>query len=203
MTPEAPVRGWRRTQRLARAVLRVVRWRIVGEVPRTRKFVAVVAPHTSNWDFAIGVVAMFALDLDLQWFGKDSLFRWPLAPILRHLGGRPVRRDTHEGVVREIAGVARASEHFVLALAPEGTRKRVACWRTGFYRIAEQADLPVVPVRLDWHRHEVWIGAPMHVTGDLAGDLTALMANYAPEMAFDPAKFWAASSEQRAVNREP
>ena len=192
MTAEAPVRGWRRTQRLARLVLRAVRWRIVGEVPRTRKFVAVVAPHTSNWDFAIGVVAMFALDLDLVWFGKDSLFHWPLAPILRRLGGRPVRRDTHEGVVSEIAAAARGSEHFVLALAPEGTRKRVASWRTGFYRIAEQAEMPVVAVRLDWHRREVWIGEPMRVTGDLTRDLAALMANYSPEMAYDPEKFWAA-----------
>jgi 1-acyl-sn-glycerol-3-phosphate acyltransferase len=190
MISEAPVRGWRWTQRFARVVLRVVRWRIVGELPRTRKFVVVVAPHTSNWDFAIGVVAMFALDLDLQWFGKDSLFRWPLAPILRHLGGRPgAARHTRGGRRRE-ARVARASEHFVLALAPEGTRKRVAGWRTGFYRIAEQADLPVVPVRFDWHRREVWIGGPMRPTGDLASDLAALMANYSPEMAFDPAKFW-------------
>lgn len=171
-------------------MLRVSRWRIVSEAPREPKFVAIVAPHTSNWDFLVGVAVMFTLDLDVHWFGKDSLFRWPLGPILRRLGGRPVARDTAQGVVAEIATAVRAEPQFILALAPEGTRKRVRAWRTGYYRIAEEADIPIVPVWLDWSRREVGIGAPFRATGGMERDRAALQSLYRPEMARDPSRFW-------------
>jgi 1-acyl-sn-glycerol-3-phosphate acyltransferase len=190
MSGEPPLRGWSALQALGRAMLRLTGWRIVGEVPREPKFVAIVAPHSSNWDFPVGVMAMFALDLDVHWFGKETLFHWPAGPILRRLGGRPVRRETSEGVVAEIASAVRASDKFILALAPEGTRKRVAAWRTGFYHIAEQAQVPIVPVRLDWGRREIGIGTPMRASGDLAAEMAALQACYTPEMAYRPASFW-------------
>jgi 1-acyl-sn-glycerol-3-phosphate acyltransferase len=192
MSGEPPRRGWPALHAVGRTLLRWTGWRIVGDLPHEAKFVIVVAPHTSNWDFPVGVMAMFALDLDVHWFGKDSLFRWPASVVLRGLGGRPVRRDTPEGVVAEIVAAVRASDRFVLALAPEGTRKRVAGWRTGFYHIAEQAQVPIVPVWLDWGRREIGIGSPMRTSGDLAADLAALQACYRPDMAFCPASFWGA-----------
>jgi 1-acyl-sn-glycerol-3-phosphate acyltransferase len=162
----------------------------VGEVPPVPKFVAIVAPHTSNWDFPLGVLVMFALDLRVHWFGKDSLFRSPLGPLFRRLGGRPVNREKPEGVVDEMAAVVRAEPTFILALAPEGTRKRVARWRTGFYHIAERAEIPILPVSFDWSRREVTLGAPMHPTGDLAADLATLQRCYRREMGKNPAAFW-------------
>jgi 1-acyl-sn-glycerol-3-phosphate acyltransferase len=134
---------------------------------------------------------MFALDLRVHWFGKASLFRSPLGSLFRRLGGRPVNRERPEGVVEQMAAIVRAEPRFILALAPEGTRKRVHRWRTGFYRIAERADIPIVPVGFDWSRREVTIGAPMHPTGHLAADLAALQANYRREMALNPDSFWA------------
>jgi 1-acyl-sn-glycerol-3-phosphate acyltransferase len=190
MSGEPPLRGWTALQALGRTLLRWTGWRIVGELPHESKFVAIVAPHSSNWDFPVGVMAMLALDLDVHWFGKESLFRWPLGPVLRRLGGRPVRRETPDGVVAEIASAVRASDHFILALAPEGTRKRVAAWRTGFYRIAEQAGVPIVPVTLDWSRREVGIRSPVCTSGDLAAEVATLQACFSPEMAFRPASFW-------------
>jgi 1-acyl-sn-glycerol-3-phosphate acyltransferase len=190
MSGAPPQRGWSRLQAIARMMLRLTGWRIVGAVPHEAKFVAIVAPHSSNWDFPVGVMAMFALDLDVHWFGKDTLFRWPFGAILRRLGGRPVRREMPEGVVAEIASAVRASDQFILALAPEGTRKRVTAWRTGFYRIAEQAQVPIVPVWLDWRRREVGIGAPIRTSGYLASEIGALQAFYSPEMALRPASFW-------------
>jgi 1-acyl-sn-glycerol-3-phosphate acyltransferase len=165
-------------------------WRIAGALPDLPKFVIIVAPHTSNWDFPVGVAAMFSLDLVIHWFGKDSLFIPPIGWIFRKLGGRPVRREAPEGVVAEVAEMIRAEHQFLLALAPEGTRKRVAQWRTGFYRIAEAADIPIVPVWFDWSRREIGIGRPVRATGDIDADIASLVALYRPEMARNPAGFW-------------
>jgi 1-acyl-sn-glycerol-3-phosphate acyltransferase len=191
MSELAPRRHRPLLQRVSRGVLALARWRIVGEVPPVAKFVAIVAPHTSNWDFPLGVLVMFALDLRVHWFGKASLFRSPLGPLFRHLGGRPVNRERPEGVVEQMAEIVRAEPGFVLALAPEGTRKRVHRWRTGFYRIAERADIPIVPVSFDWSRREVTIGSPMHATGDVAADVAVLQSRYRREMALNPDAFWA------------
>jgi 1-acyl-sn-glycerol-3-phosphate acyltransferase len=175
---------------LGRAALRLFGWRIVGAPPELSKFIIAVAPHTSNWDFPVGVAAMFALDLDAHWFGKASLFRPPMGYVMRALGGRPVRRDTPEGMVAEMAGIVNAESKFLLALAPEGTRKRVEHWRTGFYRIAEATGIPIVPVWFDWSRHEIGIGAPVYVTGSIDHDLAAIKSLYRREMAKHPEGFW-------------
>ena len=171
---------------LGRTALRLSRWRIVGALPALPKFVIIVAPHTSNWDFPIGVAAMFALDLEIHWFGKNTIFIPPVGWILRRLGGRPVRRDAPEGVVAEVAAIVRAEPRFLLALAPEGTRKRVNAWRTGFYRIAEIADVPIVPVWFDYSRREIGIGAPMRATGNLERDIALLQSHYRANMARHP-----------------
>ena len=195
MRPDARVDAPRRHRPLLRAIgriaLRISGWRICGDVPRLAKFIIIVAPHTSNWDFPVGVAAMFALDLDAHWFGKHTLFRGPAGSILRLIGGRPVRRETSEGVVEEVAAIVRAEPEFLLALAPEGTRKRVAHWRSGFYHIAEAANVPIVPVWFDWSHHEIGIGTPVHTTGNLAADLAALQALYRAEMGRNPSGFWA------------
>lgn len=191
-----PTTGRRWLQLLGRAALRIAGWTITGELPRLPKFVIVVAPHTTNWDFAVGLAAKWALALDVHWFGKDTLFRGPLAPLLRSLGGRPVRRDTPEGVVSEVAATVRAEPQFLLALAPEGTRKQVSHWRTGFYHIAEAADIPIVPVWFDWARKEVGIGTPIRASGNLAADVAVLQSLYRPEMAKNQGGFWISASRE-------
>jgi 1-acyl-sn-glycerol-3-phosphate acyltransferase len=174
---------------LGRFVLRIAGWTIAGDVPAEPKFVAILAPHTSNWDFFIGVAAMFALDLRVRWLGKHTLFRWPLGRLLRALGGQPVRRDAPQGVVAEVADAIRAEPRFILALAPEGTRRRVAEWRTGFYRIAERAGVPIVPVTLDWGHREIAIGEPEYPTGNATRDIDRLRARYRADMALRPEAF--------------
>ncbi len=149
-----------------------------------------MAPHTSNWDFIVGVGGLFALDIDAHWFGKESLFHGPLGWMMRRLGGRPVRRDTPDGVVAEMAAAVRAEPKFLLALAPEGTRRQVDEWRTGFYHIARAADVPVVPVWFDWSRRVIGVHAPLRMTGALDADLRQLRALYHPAMARNPAGFW-------------
>jgi 1-acyl-sn-glycerol-3-phosphate acyltransferase len=177
---------------IGRFMMRLTGWRIVGALPELPKFVIIVAPHTSNWDFFAGLWALFALDLRSEWFGKDSLFRPPLGTLMRLINGRPVRRDTPEGVVTQMAAVVRAEPRFVLTITPEGTRKAVDHWRTGFYRIAEAASVPIVPVAFDWSRREVRIMAPVYPSGDLDADIAGLQALYRPEMARHTEGFWRA-----------
>jgi 1-acyl-sn-glycerol-3-phosphate acyltransferase len=177
-------------QAFGRAALRVAGWTIVGELPHLPKFVIIVAPHTSNWDFPVGLAAKFALDLDIHWLGKDTLFRGPVGPILRKLGGRPVHRETPEGLVAEVAATVNAEPRFLLALAPEGTRTRVSHWRTGFYHIAEATGMPIVPVWFDWSRKEIGIGQPVHASGNLEAEIAALQSLYRPEMAKNRGGFW-------------
>ena len=195
----SPQSGYPRAHRvlfpsLGRAALRLAGWTIRGALPELPKYIIVVAPHTSNWDFPVGVAALFALDLQAHWFGKDSLFHEPMGTILRMLGGRPVHRETPEGVVAEMAAAIRAEPAFILALAPEGTRKRVAHWRSGFYRIAEAAGVPVVAVSFDWSTREIGIHQPRQLSGDLGADVDALQALYYPEMARNPSGFWMSSA---------
>jgi 1-acyl-sn-glycerol-3-phosphate acyltransferase len=185
-----PRRGRRMLRVLGRATLKLFGWRITDDMPELSKLILVVAPHTSNWDFPVGVAAMFALDLDAHWMGKESLFSPPIGFFMRALGGRPVRRDTPEGLVSQMVAIVSSEPRFMLAIAPEGTRSKVTNWRTGFYRIAEATGMPMVPVWFDWSRHEIGIGQPVYASGQLDREVSAIKALYRPEMARYPDAFW-------------
>ena len=193
VAPDPPSEVPRRKSAVLRTIgrvgLRITGWRVTGAVPAIPRFVAIVAPHTSNWDFVVGVLVMFALDLRVNWLGKDALFDTRLGPVLRWLGGRPVIRESHEGAVADIASGLRREERFILALAPEGTRRRVTQWRTGFYRIAEATRVPILPVSIDWRRHEVCLGTPVQPTGMLTRDIAMLKRCYRAEMGRFPASY--------------
>lgn len=146
-------------------------WSFEGAIPNVAKAVVIVAPHTSNWDFFIGVAAMFALGLRVVFLGKHTLFRWPLGMVMRWLGGVPVDRRTSKGVVQQTVRLFETDDRVILALSPEGTRSEVDRWRTGFYHVAHGAGVPVIPVSLDWGRKTIRIGGAVATTGDLAADL--------------------------------
>ena len=184
MIPEigaaVPRRGWRVGRVLGRWALAAARWRVVGEVPDLAKAVIIVAPHTSNWDFPVGVAAMLALDLKLTFLGKHTLFEGPLAPLMRWLGGMPVDRGhPGAGVVEEMAARFRAADRLLLALSPEGTRTAVDRWKTGFYRIAAAAGVPIAAVALDWGRREIRFGPVVAPSGDLEGELAVFQLFFA------------------------
>jgi 1-acyl-sn-glycerol-3-phosphate acyltransferase len=176
---EVPRSGGPLAHALGRWTLRALGWRFEGTFPNRPKLVIIVAPHTSNWDFVIGVAAKLALRLRVLFFGKDTLFQFPLGIVMRRLGGMPVDRSASNSVVNEVVELFRSRERLILALAPEGTRKRVERWRTGFYHIAHGAAVPIVPVALDWGTHTVRIGAPFTTTGDLDSDLAELQYRFA------------------------
>ena len=159
--------------------MRLAGWRIEGAFPDVPRALMVVAPHTSNWDFPIGVAAMFALGLRVSWLGKHTLFRWPLGPLMRWLGGVPVRRDARSGTVAQAVAEFARRRQFFLALAPEGTRSAVREWRLGFAHIAAGAGVPVLPVVLDWGRRRLGLGPLLTLSGDVEADLVATRACFA------------------------
>jgi 1-acyl-sn-glycerol-3-phosphate acyltransferase len=184
-----PSRGNALSRALGRAVLRLLGWRLEGEVPNLPRVVLIVAPHTSNWDFLVGIAAMLALGLDARWIAKDTLFRPPLGALLRWLGGNPVDRNAAEGVVGDVARRLRTEDRLFVTLAPEGTRRKVERWKTGFHRMARQGGVPVWPVALDYSRRVVALLPLFTPTDDLEADLGALRSLFSPAMARYPAQF--------------
>ena len=161
---------------LGRAYFRLSGWRVEGALPEVPKLVAIVAPHTSNWDFPLGLCLLFAMELRASWLGKHTLFNGPFGGILRRLGGIPVDRSAPQGLVGECVQAFQAREALLLALAPEGTRKGVSRWRTGFYQIAAGAGVPILPVAFDYATHRIHLHPPFQPTGDAEADLAALQA---------------------------
>jgi 1-acyl-sn-glycerol-3-phosphate acyltransferase len=164
-------------------VLRLLGWRIEGDVPDVARCVIIVAPHTSNWDFVVGMATMFALDLRIHWLGKDALFRWPFRGLLQRLGGVPVDRTSPDGVVSQAIAHLRGSDAFFLGLSPEGTRHKVERWKSGFHRIAHGAGVPIFPVALDYRPRAVRLMGLFAPTADYEADLATLMALYSADMA--------------------
>ena len=162
-------------ERLARWILRRAGWRATGVYPRLPRFVLIVAPHTSNWDFPVSLLAGWGIgllrDYPHGFLMKDSLDRWPWRPFMRRLGGIPVARSHPEHAVVRAAAEFSGRDRFLLALAPEGTRKPTRYWRSGFWHIARRAGVPVVPVALDFGRKELRIGDGVPLTGDADEDM--------------------------------
>ncbi|HEY0928635.1 MAG TPA: lysophospholipid acyltransferase family protein [Gemmatimonas sp.] len=127
-------------------------------MPDLPQFVVIVAPHTSNWDFIIGLAAKWALGFGSSWWGKASLFRPPLGWFMRAIGGIPIDRRAKTNVVEQTIAEFRAHPQFVLTLAPEGTRKQVTAWKSGFWHVAQGAGVPICCVAFDWGRRVVRLG---------------------------------------------
>ncbi|MDQ8155599.1 MAG: lysophospholipid acyltransferase family protein [Gemmatimonadota bacterium] len=179
-------RGNALTRTIARLMLRLTGWRFEGQLPNLHKFVIIVAPHTSNWDFPTGVQAMFALGIRGTFLGKDTLFKPPFGFVFRWLGGIPVDRFSKNNVVDQTIAYFKARERMILALSPEGTRKRIEKWRTGFYWVAVGAGVPIVPVAFDFPRKRYVIHPPQQMTGDPAVDIPHLRSFFKAEQACRP-----------------
>ena len=174
---------------LGRFALWATRWSVRGELPRLPRYVIIVAPHTSNWDFFVGLAAKFALGLKARWLGKHTIFRGPAGWILRALGGIPVDRSHPDGTVEGVLEEMRRAPTCVLALSPEGTRKRTEQWKTGFHRVALAAGVPIVPVYFDWSTRTIGLLPPFDPTSDATGDIATIRGFYRREMARSPDLF--------------
>ena len=147
-----------------------------------------VYPHTSNWDFIIGVLFKVGRGLPAHWMGKDTMFRWPFRGLLQALGGVPVNRSERQGVVAALCEEFARRDWLWLAVAPEGTRSRTDHLKSGFYQLALAVDLPIGLAYIDYGRRKVGIDVYLRMTGDEARDLEALRAYYADKRGRVPAK---------------
>jgi 1-acyl-sn-glycerol-3-phosphate acyltransferase len=190
ISPELARRGNWFMRTAAIGFMRATGWKFSGEAfPALRKFVLIVGPHTSNWDFLVGLQAMYALGIRGTFLAKDSLFRFPMGPLMRWLGGVPVDRSSTKGdAVTQTAEVIAKSERIIATIAPEGTRK-ASRWKTGFYWIAHKAGVPIVPVAFDYSVREVRVFPPFMPTGDIERDLPRIMSHYGPQMALFPEQY--------------
>ena len=179
MGASVPRRGNGLVVGLGRALLALLGWKIEGEIPDRAKFVIAVGPHTSNWDFVVGMAAMFALDLRLMFIGKHTLFFWPLAPFLRWMGGIPVDRASHHGLVEQAVRAFEAAPKIILAIAPEGTRRRGASLKSGFLHIALGARVPVLLAALDYERRAIRLGPLFFPSATVQDDLARTQAHFA------------------------
>ena len=173
-----PKRGNPLSRTFGRLILRAFGWRFEGPVPDREKFIIVVAPHTSNWDFVFGMASVFALGVRAHWMGKHTLFKGPVGNLMRWMGGIPINRSTRGGVVSKITEEFQRRETLVLGIAPEGTRRKVSRWKTGFYHIARSAGVPIAPGSIDYGKKTVGLGPLFALTGDLDDDMEKIQSFY-------------------------
>jgi 1-acyl-sn-glycerol-3-phosphate acyltransferase len=163
------------------------RWTLVTEPAPTRPTVVLGAPHTSNWDFVLMLGIAWRLKMRFRWLGKESLFRGWRGPIMRAIGGIPVDRSNPAGVVDALVGRIRNGDVFGLVVTPEGTRGGVAHWKSGFYRIAREAGLPVTLGYVDRTTMTTGLGPTLSLTGNVGADMDAIRAFYADKSGMRPA----------------
>jgi 1-acyl-sn-glycerol-3-phosphate acyltransferase len=178
-------------RRFAATLLRAAGWQLAGGAPDIPRCVVIFAPHTSNWDFVLLLLARSAFGLRVSYLAKHTLFRFPFAWFFRLTGGIPVDRAEHHHVVISMARRFAEQPRLWLAIAPEGTRAKTDHWRSGFYRIALAASVPVLCAFLDARRRRCGLGDLIQLSGDAAADLARIRAFYAdkrgirPELASD------------------
>jgi 1-acyl-sn-glycerol-3-phosphate acyltransferase len=189
LPPLVPRRGNAFTRAFGKAVFLAMGWRIDGNLPNCRKCVLVVAPHTSTADIIVGLAAKVALGLRANWLGKHTVHKGPLRWLLRFMGGVPVDRTAPHGVVGEVVRRFRSEPAFYLGLAPEGTRRRVTRWKSGFHRAALLAGVPIVTVALDYSTHTIHVADPFTPTDDFAADLAVLRRRFHQGMAYRPERY--------------
>jgi len=176
--PRVPRRGNRVSRQIGRGIMALLGWRIEGEVPNEPKLLLIGAPHTSGWDYVLTILTMMALNGDLHYVVKHSHFNNPLGGVFRWLGGVSLDRSSTEGFVEQIVEEYESREQFALAIMPEGTRSEAAIWRSGFYYIALQAQVPIMLVAFDYGCKIMRLGSAMKPTGDYEADLPIYQAYY-------------------------
>ncbi len=163
---------------LSRLIVKITGWSIEGADPRVGRAVVIGAYHTSNWDFVLAMLFAFSTGFPMHWMGKASLFNWPFNPLFKWLGGIPIDRSRSNNLVEASVRELSQGDIRFLVVAPEGTRKKSARWKTGFYHIAKGARVPIVLGFVDYKRKEIGLGPVITVTGDMEADFALIREFY-------------------------
>ena len=173
---------------LSKFYLKMSGWRRVGRMPDIPRCVMIAAPHTSNWDAPIALAMVFAFRLKAHWLVKHTAFRWPFRGVLKWLGAIPIDRTKSTDVVTQMVEELKKRAELMLLLAPEGTRKKVTHWKTGFYHIASRAGVPLVLAFLDYARKEGGIGPVIQPTGNFESQMAEILKFYSTVTGKHPEK---------------
>ena len=163
---------------LSTALLKLFGWNVIKGLPDFKKYVLIGAPHTSNWDFAVGMTAALAIGLRFKWLAKHTIFKNPLGPVLKFFGGIPVDRRIRSSVIEKMTELFNNSERLVLGITPEGTRSKTDYWKSGFYYIALNAKVPVAFAYLDYGNKKIGIGEHIIPSGDINADMQIIKKFY-------------------------
>ncbi len=173
-----PQRGTKNSRSFFKSLYKMHGWGFEGEFPNLPKAVAIVTPHTSNYDAWYGFMAMLGLGIKLTIFGKDSLFKSPMKHLFKWFGVIPVDRNSPHGLTQQIIDIINQQEQIWVAIAPEGTRKQAANFKSGFYRIAYGANIPIVLFSFDYDRKMIRCLDVIYPTGDYEEDLEKILSHY-------------------------
>lgn len=171
-----PRKGNRASRAIGRWLLQILGWRVTGRFPAVPKIVVAVGPHTSNWDFIIGMAGILATGIDARFLMKKEAFIWPLSKFFVWLGGEPLDRKVRENTLEQIVEHFQTVDKLWLGITPEGTRKKVEHWKMGFLRIAEQAQVPVLLLGFDYSNKELVLDRLWPTTGNYEADADAIKA---------------------------
>lgn len=160
-------------------LLKIIGWRVVGSLPSERKYVLIGAPHTSNWDFPLMLLAVLKVGMDVHWLGKNSLFPPVIGSIMRWLGGIAVDRSKNNNLVTQLVELYNARDELVVIIPPEGTRSKVERWKSGFYHVAAGAKVPILLGFVDVSRKEIGFGPLFYPIDDYDADLPKIQEFYA------------------------
>lgn len=174
---------------VGRLLLAVFRWQVTGKVHNAPKFVMVWAPHTSTWDFFIAHASAMAVGFRSSWLIAARHARWPLGFIMRRLGGIPIHRSASHNVVSQIVKTFKDNDRLLLAMSPEGTRRKVDKWKTGFWYIAVQAGVPIQLVSFDYGRRMTECGPVIVPSDSIETDMERIQNYYKGVRAKNPEKF--------------
>lgn len=176
---KVPKRGNKFAPVIASALLKAAGWRTVGEIPNISQAVVLALPHTSNVDGIYAIPSLFALDVRISIMGKHTLFKVPVfAQLLNWVGVVPIDRDNKGSVLQASIDKFKTGEPLFLGLSPEGTREYTEAWKTGFYYLALGAEVPILPVAMDYKTKEIRFMSLVHPTGDIEADLPKIYAQY-------------------------
>ena len=175
--------------KLSAKILTLLGWQI-GDVCLPKKCVIVLAPHTSNWDFVYGILYRSALGIQTHFTIKNDWFRFPFRRMMERLGGIPIDRTTHNGLVEQAVSNFRASDSYYIVITPEGTRRPNSEWHTGCVRIAAQAEVPIAMAYIDYKNKTLGVNHQLHTpSGNIAADIMTIKNAYSAEQARYPEKF--------------
>lgn len=173
-------------QRLSASLLRLCGWRLAPEIPPDQKIIIIGAPHTSNWDFPMTLLALSALGQRFSWIGKHTIFNGPIGTLLKRIGGIPVNRQVRSGFIEEMVHAFATQDRLLLAIAPEGTRAKKDHWKAGFYHIAMQARVNICLGFIDYRAKAIGLGPVIVPTGDVAADFALIKSFYQDKKGKNP-----------------